>query len=150
MHQVVKLEDEADVVPPVGGELAGAVIAHPRAVHRDDAAGAGVHAAQHIQHGGLARAGGAHNDGELALFHHEIHAVHSVDDDLAHSIFFFHVFEGYVTHRIHRPLMVHGEIRRTAMEYCDDYNYKSFGGKTQPKGRKIQGLFKDFPKILSI
>ncbi len=100
LHQVVELEHEADVVPPVAGELPGVEVADPHAVHGDDAAGTAVHAAQHVQHGGLARAGGAHDDGELALFDDKIHPVGGVDGHLAHFIGLSDLLKGDVAHGI--------------------------------------------------
>ena len=100
LHQVVELEHEADVVAAVGGELLGVVIADPGAVHGDGAPRAGVHAPQHVEHRGLARPGGTHDDGELPLVHGEIHPVHRLDRHLAHPVLFLHVLKGYVAHRV--------------------------------------------------
>ena len=69
LHQVIELEHKAHLQPPVGGELPGAVAAYLLFVQQDTPAVAGIHAAQHIQHRGFPRPGGAYDDAEFALLH---------------------------------------------------------------------------------
>jgi hypothetical protein len=49
---------------------------------------AGVHAAQNVQQGGLARAGGAHDDAELPLVHIKAHVVGGGDLHAAGLVIF--------------------------------------------------------------
>ena len=101
LHQVVELEDKADVVPAVGGQLLLAVIGHLLSVHQDGALVALVHAAQNVEHRGLARARGAHDDAELPLFNLKGDIPHGGDDHLAHLVPLDHVFQGNVCHGFH-------------------------------------------------
>ena len=84
--QVVVLEDEADLPPPEDGQglvLQGEDVL---SVHGDGAGGGPVQAAQHVEEGGLAGAGGADHGGEFALFHRQVHAVQGADLRLAGAV----------------------------------------------------------------
>ena len=93
LHQIIKLEDKADVVPAVLGELALVVGGNFLAVQPDQALAERIHPAQDVEDGGFARAGRADNDAELSFFHSEVDIAQSVDFDFAHSIDFFNVME---------------------------------------------------------
>ena len=86
LDQVVELEDEPDVVTTVLGQLAPPHRAHERAIQADVATRARVHAAQHVEDRGLARAGRSHDDHELATLYGEAHAVDGMDLDVTHLI----------------------------------------------------------------
>ena len=98
LHQVVELEHEAHVKPPVLGEPPGIVSGDLLAVQQNGARGAAVHASQHIQNGGLASAGGAHDDAELPLLDGKGNAVGGVNFLLAHGVTFDNVLKFDKTH----------------------------------------------------
>ena len=93
MNQVVELKNKADVVAPVGGQLAGVAFADLLAVHQDGALVAGIHAAQNIQHRGFARARGTHDDDKLPFFNVKGDVIHRRDGDLTHFIPLDHVLQ---------------------------------------------------------
>ena len=95
LDQVIELEDEADVPAAVLGELPGVVAAHLAAVHQDGPLRAGVHPAQHVQHRGLARPAGAHDDHELPLLDLKADVVHGADLHLAAAVDLRHVPKGH-------------------------------------------------------
>ncbi len=139
LHQVVKLEHKADIMPPVGGELLGVIVADPCAVHGDGAAGAGIHAAQHVEHGSLARAGGTYDDGELPLVHGEVHPIHRFDGNLTHSVLFLYVFKGYVAHKALRlPAGAGGTL-----SYCMIHILYFFTRKRNRQREKFKVYSKD-------
>jgi len=85
-QQVVELEDEAHDVAAVLGQRLLRKVAEdfPTVV---DGAGSGlVHAAQNVEHGGLAGAAGAQDDDEFAFFNVEGHATEGFDGDFAHEV----------------------------------------------------------------
>ena len=67
-------------------QLALAHRAHEPAVQADGAGRAGVHAAQQVEHRGLAGAGRPDDDGKLPALDREVHAVKRADLDLAGAI----------------------------------------------------------------
>ena len=97
-HQVVKLEDEADVRSPVIRQLGTAQAGDLLAADGNGAAGGLVHAAQQVQNRGLARTAGAQHHGQLALLHLETDAVGCQHLFAAHLVFFRNVFKGNVAH----------------------------------------------------
>ena len=99
LHQVVELEHEADVISAVCGELSGPIAADLLAVHPDSPAVTGVHPPQDVQHRGLARTGGPHDDGELSFLNLKGDVVHCGDGDLPHLIPFPHMLKGDIGHR---------------------------------------------------
>ena len=78
-HQVVKLEDEADVRAPVIRQLRAAQAGDLLAADDDGAAGGLIHAAQQVQNGGFACTGRAKHHAEFAFFNGEIDVVHGLD-----------------------------------------------------------------------
>ena len=110
LHQVVELEHKAHIVPAVGGQLPGGKAAHVAAVQPDVALVAVVHAAQNVQQGGLARAGGPHDDAELALVHIEIQVVCGSDLHTAGLVIFTDIF------KLHK--MLHG-----VFPFCQNAKY---------------------------
>ena len=80
-------------MPAVAGELALVHGADLGAVQPDVALVAHVHAAQHVQHGGLARAGGPHDDAELPLVDVKSDVVGGGDARFAHLIILAHPVE---------------------------------------------------------
>ena len=91
LHQVVELEDEADVVAAVLGELLAVERAHTRAIQHDGARGGRVHAAEHVQKRRLASPGRPHDDHEFALLNSEAHVAHGGHFHLAHLVDLAHV-----------------------------------------------------------
>ena len=61
------------------------------ALHRHGAGGGAVQAAQHVQQGAFAAAGGADDGDELALLHRQVHAVQGFDQRVAAAVVFFQV-----------------------------------------------------------
>ena len=84
--QVVVLEDEADFPAAEDGESLVLEGEDVFPVHADGAGGGAVQAAQHVEEGGLAGAGGADHGGEFALFHRQVHAVQGADLRLAGAV----------------------------------------------------------------
>src|SRR5699024_11432621 len=91
LHQVIELEHEPYVVPAVGGQLFLVKAADLGPVQDDTALVAAVHAAQHIQQGGLAGAGRPDDDAELPLVDVEGHVVGRRHPDAAGLVIFRHV-----------------------------------------------------------
>ena len=91
LHQIVELKDKAHIIPAVGRQPLFIKAADLFAVQQDRALIAGVHAAQHIQHGGLACARGAEDDAELALFDLKADMVGRGDPRFTHLIIFTHI-----------------------------------------------------------
>ena len=78
-HQVEALEDEADLLAEQLGGGPGAQVVHPATV-QPDLAGVGlVQAAHHVEHGGFAASGGAHDGHHLARTHVHRGAAKGVD-----------------------------------------------------------------------
>ena len=77
----------------IGRELAGVEVAHARAIDRDRAARAGVHAAEHIQNRRFARARGPHDDAELPLADGKADMVHGADLHLAAVVDLGNIFK---------------------------------------------------------
>ena len=90
---VVELENEAHVVAAVFGELPLLKVADAHAVHEYFARSDAVHAAEHVQNGGLARAGGADYDAEFPLVYGKIDAVCRLYYVVAHVIVLAYVGE---------------------------------------------------------
>ena len=74
-------------------ELAGVEVAHARAIDRDRAARAGVHAAEHVEDRRLARARGADDDAELTLFNRKADVVHRANFDLSAVVDFGNILK---------------------------------------------------------
>ena len=100
-HQIVKLEHKAHILPAVLGELPLVQGGDLPSVQPDGSGGQGVHAAQDVQQGGLARAGGADDDHQFALFHGEAGIVEGMDGHLAHVIGFGNIFKFNERHKHH-------------------------------------------------
>ena len=67
-NQIVELENKSNIIAAVGGQLALVERRNLLAVQDDFAAGRRVHAAENIQKGRFACAGGADNDTDFSLF----------------------------------------------------------------------------------
>ena len=106
LDQIVKLENEAHVVTPVGGQLPLGEGGDIRSLQQHMSGGEPVHAAQDVEQGGLARAGGADDHADLPLFDGEVHVVQRFDADFAHLIDLPHVPE---FHEAPGFLFVHGK-----------------------------------------
>ena len=91
LHQIVKLEHKTDIVAAVGGQAFFVKAADSLAVQQNGALVTGIHAAQHIEHGGFARARGAQDHAELAFLNFKAHMVGRRDAGLAHLVIFTHV-----------------------------------------------------------
>ncbi len=92
-HEVIELEDEADVVAAVLGETLPVEGGYVAAVEKYLAGGGAIHAAEEIEEGGLARARGAEHDDEFPLFEGEGDVFECVDADIAEGILFADIFE---------------------------------------------------------
>ncbi len=75
LHQIIELENESDIVPAVLGERPPAETGDLPPVQPDVTGCGGIHAAQNVQKGGLARAAVPHDDAQLALLHGKAHVV---------------------------------------------------------------------------
>ena len=93
LHEVVELEDESDVIPPVLGQLFRGEPTDILPIEPDMALVAGVHAAEDVQQGGLACTGRPDDDAELALVHVKIQAVRCGDADTACLVVFGNIFK---------------------------------------------------------
>ena len=93
LHEVVKLEHEADVVTAVIRELLLVERAHLAPVEHNRARRAGIHAAEHVQKRGLTRARWTNYDDELAFLDGERHTVDGGDLNFAHLIDFADIAE---------------------------------------------------------
>ena len=91
LHQVIKLEHKADVVPAVGRQPFLVKAADALAVQQNGAGVAGIHAAQHVEHRRLAGARRAEDDAELAFFDGEADMVRRGDARIAHLVIFANV-----------------------------------------------------------
>lgn len=94
LHQIVELEYKAHVVPAVFGELSLIVGAHLLAVQPDMSFVAGVHTAQHVQHGGFSRARRADDNAEFAFFDVEGDMVGCGDAVFTHLVIFADIVKG--------------------------------------------------------
>ena len=74
-HQIVALEDKADLPPAENGQRLIFQRKDVLPVHDHAAGGGPVKAAQHVQKGGFPGAGGAHNGDKFAAVHTQVHAV---------------------------------------------------------------------------
>ena len=75
LHEVIKLEHEAHIIAAVSGQPLFIKAADLLAVQQDGALVAGIHASQHIQHGGFARTGRAEDYAELPLLDLKAHVI---------------------------------------------------------------------------
>ena len=107
-QQVEGLEDEADLLVAVGGELVGAEPAELAALDFERAAGRRVERADQIHEGRFARARGAGHREILAARHLDADALQSADDAAAESIGLDQVVGGDLRH-VH----AHGVPSRT-------------------------------------
>ena len=85
-------------MPAVLGELRAAQAGDLLAADGDAAAGGLVHAAQQVQDGRLARAGGAEHHAELALLDRKADVVHGLHDVVAGLIILADVFKSDIAH----------------------------------------------------
>ena len=88
--QVVELEDKADVVAAVGGQLPGAVGGDLLLPQKDPPLAEGVHAPQDVQQRGLPRAAGPHDNAQLPFFHGEGGVPQGLYLHLSHVVDLFH------------------------------------------------------------
>ena len=93
MYQIVELKHKSDLVAAVFDQLTVAVAADVAAAHQDLTLAGAVHAAEHIEHRGLAGSRGADHHRKLSLLHGKGNTVHGVDDDLAHFVALINIFE---------------------------------------------------------
>ena len=93
-NQVIELENKADVIPAVGGELLFVIAGDVLPIQPHVALAHGIHAAQDVEDGGFAGAGGAHNDADFPLLHGKAGVFQGVDFHLAHLINLSHIVEG--------------------------------------------------------
>ena len=107
LHEVVELKDKSHIIPPVLGQLFAVIAADLIPIEADDAFVAAVHAAQHIEDGGFARAARPNDDGKLAFRNLERHLVSGGDPMTAHLIKFADVLEFHkILHKFFQILSV--------------------------------------------
>ena len=97
-HEVVELEHETDVGAAVLDELALARLADVAAVDEYAARGRGIHAAEDVERGGLARTRGSEDDGQLAALDRETRPVERMDARTALAIGLDDVLEFDISH----------------------------------------------------
>ena len=88
-HQVVVLEDKADLLAAEDGGLLAGKVCKLGAAHLDAALGGGVQPAQHVEQGGFARTGGADDGGEFAALDVQVHPVQRAHLRFAAAVVFF-------------------------------------------------------------
>ena len=81
-------------------------------VEHDGARGRRVHAAEHVEHGGLAGTRRADDDAELAALDLEVHAIDGMDLHIAHTVRLPHVSE--LNERHAPPLSTPTTFKRTS------------------------------------
>src|SRR5213079_2858886 len=91
-EQVVKLENEADVLPPVAHEPRLAAREQLLTPEEDTARGGPLERAQEVEERGLADAGRAHERNDLARAHDQTRAPEDAQDLGARAILLFQIF----------------------------------------------------------
>ena len=98
-NEIIKLEDEADIVAPIGYQLLCAAGGDVISIDNHLAGGCGVHPAQNVERGCLAGTGGAENDRKFSLFDLKSRAVKCEYRRFACAVFFGNGTEFNVRHR---------------------------------------------------
>ena len=98
-HQVVELEDEADVGAAVFNKVRLACMGNVASVHHQLAGGRGIHASQDVEGSGLAGAGSAQDDRKLAALYLKRGPIECMDEGLARTVCLYDVAEFYIGHR---------------------------------------------------
>ena len=95
LHQIIELEYKAHVVPSVAGKLLLIIIADPASIQQNSAFVAGIHAAEHVQHGSFSSAAGTHDHTEFPLVNFKGNLISGLDRDLAHAVNFRDLVKGH-------------------------------------------------------
>ena len=109
-QEIEVLEHESEMMGAERGEVSLGRGGKVDAVDQDGATGGAQHRAEHEEQGGLAAAGGSHDQDDFAGLHVEVHVAHRVDGDAA-----FAVGLGQVTHGDSR----HGHVMVSGMRWRD-------------------------------
>lgn len=112
--QIVELENEADVVAAVGDQVVVVEVGDVTAAHHHGAARRGVHAAQNVERGRLARARLAQDHAQLAFVSGEARAVERADRRIPSRIFLDDAIELDVCHR---ALLSHSSHTPSIVEF---------------------------------
>ena len=100
LHQIIKLKNKPNILPPVLDQILAAVLADLRSVHQHLPRSRRIHSTEDIQHRRLPRTARSDHTHKLTLFHIKADPIRSLDRNLTHLIGLGYILKTHISRHV--------------------------------------------------